>query len=69
MASAKITTLRIPSEEARRAGIAARADGVSVNEVLRRALLHYFELKGADAGSMERVRAMLARDAEIAAKL
>ena len=65
MPSAKITTLRIPSEEARRAEIAARADGVSVSEALRRAPLRYFELKGADAGSTERLRAMLARDAEL----
>ena len=69
MQSAKVITLRIPPEEARRAEIMARADEISVNEVFRRALLHYFELKRADADFVGRVRAMLARDAEIAAKL
>ena len=69
MQSAKVITLRIPLEEAQRAEIVARAEEVSVNEVFRRALLHYFELKRADADFVERVRAMLARDAEIAAKL
>jgi predicted HicB family RNase H-like nuclease len=69
MQSAKVITLRIPPEEARRAEIMARADEISVNEVFRRALLHYFELKRADADFVVRVRAMLARDAEIAAEL
>jgi hypothetical protein len=69
MPSAKVITLRLPSEEARRAEIVARAEEISVNEVFRRALLHYCELKRVEAGFMERVRAMLAQDAEIAAKL
>lgn len=69
MQSAKVITLRIPPEEARRAEIVARAEEISVNEVFRRALLHYFELKRADADFAGRVKAMLARDAEIAAGL
>ncbi|HYZ55552.1 MAG TPA: hypothetical protein VE733_18890 [Streptosporangiaceae bacterium] len=69
MQSAKVITLRIPLEEAQRAEIVARAEEISVNEVFRRALLHYLELKRADADFVGRVRAMLARDAEIAAKL
>jgi hypothetical protein len=47
----------------------ARAEEISVNELLRRALLHYIELKRADADFVERAKAMLARDAEIVSKL
>jgi predicted transcriptional regulator len=69
MQSSKVVTLRLPPEEARRAEIIARTEGISVNEVIRQALLHYFGLKGADADFVERARAMLARDAEIVSTL
>jgi predicted transcriptional regulator len=61
----KVVTVRIDPEEAHRAEIVARTDQVSVNEVFRQALLHYFELKRADADFVERAKAMIARDAEI----
>jgi hypothetical protein len=61
----KVITVRIGLEDARRAEIVARTDGVSVNEVFRRALLSYFEAKRADADFVERAQAMIARDAEI----
>ena len=51
------------------AGWRARTEETSVNEVIRQALLHYFELKGADADFVARARAMLARDAEIVGTL
>jgi hypothetical protein len=66
---AKVITLRVDPEEACRAEIVARTDGVSVNEVFRQALLHYVELKGADADFVERAKAMIARDAEIVGDL
>jgi predicted transcriptional regulator len=69
MQSSKVLTLRIPPEEARRAEIIARTEETSVNEVIRQALLHYFELKRADADFVARARAMLARDAEIVGTL
>jgi predicted transcriptional regulator len=69
MQSCKVITLRIPPEEARRAEIIARAEEISVNEVFRRALLHYFELKRADTDFVGRVQAMLAQDAELIGKL
>jgi predicted transcriptional regulator len=69
MQSCKVITLRISPEEARRAEIVARTDETSVNEVVRQALRHYFELKGADAGFVARARAMLTRDAEIVGTL
>ena len=69
MQSSKVLTLRIPPEEARRAEIIARTEETSVNEVMRQALMHYFELKRADADFVARARAMLARDAEIVGTL
>jgi predicted transcriptional regulator len=69
MQSCKVLTLRIPPEEARRAEIIARTEETSVNEVIRQALMHYFELKRADADFVARARAMLARDAEIVGML
>jgi hypothetical protein len=64
-----VLTLRLPPVEARRAEIIARTEEISVNEVIRQALLHYFELKGADADFVARARAMLAQDAEIVGTL
>jgi predicted transcriptional regulator len=69
MQSCKVLTLRIPPEEARRAEIIARTEETSVNEVIRQALMHYFELKRADADFVARALAMLARDAEIVGTL
>jgi predicted transcriptional regulator len=69
MQPSKVLTLRISPEEARRAEIIARTEETSVNEVIRQALLHYFELKRADADFVERAQAMLARDAEIVGTL
>jgi predicted transcriptional regulator len=69
MQALKVITVRIDPEDARRAEIVARTDDMSVNEVFRRALLHYFELKRADSDFVGRARAMLARDAEIVGSL
>jgi predicted transcriptional regulator len=69
MLAQKVITVRIDPEDARRAEIVARTDDMSVNEVFRRALLHYFELRRADADFVERARALVARDAEIVGKL
>jgi predicted transcriptional regulator len=65
MPSIKTITVRIADDDARRAEIVARTDGMSVNEVFRQALAHYFELKRADEDFVERAQALLARDAEI----
>jgi hypothetical protein len=69
MKACKVITLRVPPDEAQRAEIVARAEEISVNEVFRRALLSYFELKRADADFVRRAQAMLARDAEIVGTL
>ena len=65
----KVITVRIDAEEARRAEFVARAEGSSVNEVFRQALLHYFELKWADTEFVARAKAMVAHDAELAGAL
>jgi hypothetical protein len=69
MKPAKVFTLRIPPEEARCAEMVARAEEISVNEVFRRALVDYVEIKRADSDFVARVRAMLAWDAEFLGKL
>ena len=64
-AKTKVITVRLASDDAQRAEIAARVDGISVNEVFRRALLEYFERKREDEDFVARARAMVARDSEI----
>jgi hypothetical protein len=65
MSETKVITVRLCPEDAHRAEMTARVDEISVNEVFRRALQHYVELKRSDADFVERARAMVARDAEI----
>jgi hypothetical protein len=69
MSATKVITVRVSPDEARRAEIVARTDGVSVNEVFRCALDRYFEWKRNDADFVARARDMVARDAEIVADL
>lgn len=58
----KVLTVRLCEEDARRAEIIARTDGISVNEVFRHALEALFEKKRADEDFMTRARALVARD-------
>lgn len=69
MASPKVITVRVSPEEGLRAEVVARVEEVSVNEVFRRALLHYFELKRGDADFVARATAMVSREAEIVSEL
>ena len=62
-------TVRIPQDDAHRADVCARVDGISVNELVRLALLQYFQTKRADPDFVERAQAMVARDAELVAGL
>jgi len=68
-AKTKVVTVRIAPADAHLAEIVARVDEISVNEVFRRALVHYFEHKRSDEDFAERARAMVARDAEIVSGL
>jgi hypothetical protein len=65
MAEMKVLTVRMCPDDAHRAEMVARTEGVSVNEVFRLALAHYFELKRTDPDFVTRAKAMVARDAEI----
>jgi predicted HicB family RNase H-like nuclease len=65
MAAIKVYTVRLPQEEAQRADLVARAEGISINDVFRTALQHYFDVKRTDEDFMRRARAMLARDSDI----
>jgi hypothetical protein len=65
----KVITVRIHPAEAHLAELVARTDGVSVNEVFRRALLNYFEFKRADGDFVERATAMVDRDAKVVGQL
>jgi hypothetical protein len=65
MADMKVLTVRMCPDDAHLAEMVARTEGVSVNEVFRLALTHYFELKRTDPEFMARAKAMMARDAEI----
>lgn len=65
MRETKVIAVRVSPDEARRAEIVARADGVSVNEVFRSALGRYLQFKRQDPELQERARAMVARNAEI----
>ena len=69
MAECKVITLRVSLEEARKADLVARTEGVSVNEVFRCALAHYLDVKREDPDFVARAQAMVARDAEIVGEL
>lgn len=65
----KVVTVRLPQDDAGRAEFVARVEGISVNEVFRRALEGYLNTLRADADFVARARAQLARDSEIAGQL
>ena len=65
----KVVTVRLPHDDAGRAEFVARVEGISVNEVFRRALEGHFDALRADADFVGRARAQLARDNEIAGLL
>ncbi len=67
--AAKTFTVRLSPEDAHRAEVVARVDGISVNEVFRLALESYLAQKRADAEFVERARAMIARDAALIEEL
>jgi predicted transcriptional regulator len=69
MAKTKVFTLRLSDDDARRAELTARVDGVSVNEMFRQALQHYLDLKREDPEFCARAREMVARDAEFVGQL
>ena len=69
MTATKVLTVRVSPDDAVRVELVARAEETSVNDVVRKALQHYFDLKRADREFVERARAMVARDAELVGEL
>ena len=65
----KVVTVRLPHDDAGRAEFVARVEGISVNELFRRALEGHVETLRADPDFVARARAQLARDNEIAGAL
>lgn len=68
-ARVKVVTLRLPQDEAGRIEFLARVEGISMNDIVRRALDHYATALKADDEFVGRARALLARDNEIANQL
>ena len=65
----KVITVRLPQDEACRAEFVARVEGISVNDVFRRALDQYLSVLRADADFVTRTKAELAREAAIVKQL
>jgi hypothetical protein len=65
----KVITVRLPQDDAGRAEFVARVEGISVNEVFRRALESYLSTLRADPEFVTQAKALLARDNEIAGQL
>jgi hypothetical protein len=59
-------SIRLPSDEVGRAALVARVDGVSVNDVIHRALKQYLAALRDDAEFLARARSRLAPQIEIA---
>lgn len=67
--STKVVTLRLPREDAVRVEFVARVEGISVNEVVRRACDQYMASLRADEEFVARAKAHIARENEIAGQL
>jgi len=65
----KVVTVRLPHDDAGRADFVARVEGISVNDVFRRALEDYLTALRADQEFVARAKAMVARENEIAGQL
>jgi hypothetical protein len=65
----KVVTVRLPQTDAERAEFVARVQGISVNDVFRRALEGYLDTLRLDREFSARAKAQLARDNEIAGQL
>ena len=65
----KVITVRLPQDEASRAEFLARVDGISMNELFRRALAEYLVVLRADEDFVGRAKLLVERDNEIARQL
>jgi len=65
----KIISVRLPDDLAVQATALARAEGVSVSEVMRAAAYRYIATRRADQDFKERLKKRLEEDAEILKRL
>lgn len=62
-------TVRLPDEEATDVEALARAEGLSLNETVRRALVEAVEARRADPGFKRRVQRIIQEDRELLERL
>lgn len=67
--STKVTTLRLPDYMAAELAAVARADGVTVSEVVREAIAKHIAKRRADEGFQERVKLLLEEDQKLLKRL
>lgn len=65
MAECKVFTIRVPQHDARRVELVARVQGISINDLFRRALEGYLAVLKEDTEFVSRAKAELARDRDI----
>ena len=65
----KVTTLRLPDYMAAELGAVARADGVSVSEVVRDSIAKHIAERRADEGFQKRLKLLLEEDQEVLKRL
>lgn len=58
-------TVRMPEPEARRAELVARAEAISLNELIRRALTAYIDNRCTDEKFLAHARALVEQDAAL----
>jgi hypothetical protein len=69
MADCKVFTIRIPQDDARPVELVARVQGISVNDLFRKALDSYLAILKQDEDFVSRAKAQLAQDREIVKNL
>jgi len=61
----KVSTLRLPEPMAKQLGAIARAEGISVSEVLREGIENHIAARVADEGLKERLRKAQQEDRDV----
>lgn len=61
----KVSTLRLPEPMAKQLGAIARAEGISVSEVLREGIENHIAARVADEGLKERLRKVQQEDRDV----
>lgn len=67
--SARVISLRVPGEMAAELAVLARAEEVSVSDVIRAAIQHFIAARSADEAFRARVRQRLEEDREVLERL